>query len=537
MTADSRAFFAADVGTATASVSLIARVERRWRLLGSLAAPAAIGADALAEQLVERLVAIDPDLAREIGLLGTHRREPASVTARTAQPGVAAVVAATTRGVAPLAAAASTAGWRARTVALDASDAVTVTRLIVDPAVDVVVLGAAEPPGGDDRSHLPELATLVGAAVVRRPELTVVFTGTARDHISKFEALAGVQRPGHTLQAPPVTDGDPPGEALRTFLDELRGGADDGRRGMIRSVATLAAVLERRIEVVEVGGGGGLRAVATPNPEARGATIRAAVVPAAALVPDDVPDSVVDGVMGWSTLGVDRLRLRDRLRELRVAPWSEPFGDGAVLRLAAARAALARLVEATPTMAHLPTPDVLLAAGGAWQVAPGSAVGLALADVLRRPGAAALALDHARLLGPLGTMADERERETLLSDLGDDLLAPLGSVIMPGGMRTARTAGRLMVHAAGGTSELELVPGSLELVDLPPGERAIVEFRFRETVTLGTRGRHFAVDVAGGLGGLLVDLRDVPLRLPERHDRRRELLAAWQRALWAGLEA
>ncbi len=62
----------------------------------------------------------------------------------------------------------------------------------------------------------------------------------------------------------------------------------------------------------------------------------------------------------------------------------------------------------------------------------------------------------------------------------------------------------------------------------------MAEFKFRDTVRLGTRGRHFAVDVAGGLGGLLVDLRDVPLRLPDRADRRRDLLSAWQTALWAG---
>jgi hypothetical protein len=29
----------------------------------------------------------------------------------------------------------------------------------------------------------------------------------------------------------------------------------------------------------------------------------------------------------------------------------------------------------------------------------------------------------------------------------------------------------------------------------------------------------------------------VPLRLPDRQDRRRELLAAWQGALWGGSEA
>jgi hypothetical protein len=74
-------------------------------------------------------------------------------------------------------------------------------------------------------------------------------------------------------------------------------------------------------------------------------------------------------------------------------------------------------------------------------------------------------------------------------------------------------------------------------VDLPPGESAVAEFQFRDTVRLGTRGRHFALDVAGGLGGLLVDLRDVPLRLPDRADRRRELLSAWQAALWAGIES
>jgi len=81
------------------------------------------------------------------------------------------------------------------------------------------------------------------------------------------------------------------------------------------------------------------------------------------------------------------------------------------------------------------------------------------------------------------------------------------------------------------------MPGGLELVDLAPGERAVVEVRFRDAVDLGFRVRHAAVEVAGGLGGLLVDLRDVPLRLPDRPERRRELLGAWQAAFWAGMDA
>ena len=60
--------------------------------------------------------------------------------------------------------------------------------------------------------------------------------------------------------------------------------------------------------------------------------------------------------------------------------------------------------------------------------------------------------------------------------------------------------------------QLDLMPGGLALVDLPPGTSAVAEFQFRDTIRLGARGRHFAIDVTGGLGGLVVDLRDVPLQ-------------------------
>jgi hypothetical protein len=165
---------------------------------------------------------------------------------------------------------------------------------------------------------------------------------------------------------------------------------------------------------------------------------------------------------------------------------------------------------------------------------PAPTVTLAIVDVIRRTGASQYALDHGRLLGALGSIPDAGERRLLMNDLADDLLAPLGSVVTPAGLRAGRSAGSLVVHAGGAATELELVPGGLELVDLAPGETAVAEFRFRDTVRLATRGRHFAVDVGGGLAGLLVDLRDVPLRLPDRADRRRDLLSAWQAGLWAG---
>jgi hypothetical protein len=76
------------------------------------------------------------------------------------------------------------------------------------------------------------------------------------------------------------------------------------------------------------------------------------------------------------------------------------------------------------------------------------------------------------------------------------------------------------------------VPGAVQLVDLPPGIGATIELETREGAWLGVKARRIALDVVGGLGGLLVDTRDVPLRLPDRAERRRELLDAWQRPLW-----
>ena len=80
------------------------------------------------------------------------------------------------------------------------------------------------------------------------------------------------------------------------------------------------------------------------------------------------------------------------------------------------------------------------------------------------------------------------------------------------------------------------MPGGLALIDLPPGTSAVAEFKFRESVRLGARGKHFAIDVTGGLGGLVIDMRDVPLKLPDRSDIRGELLESWQTAIVTGRE-
>jgi hypothetical protein len=264
--------------------------------------------------------------------------------------------------------------------------------------------------------------------------------------------------------------------------------------------------------------------------------VEAVEAPDAALFRVNGPGAI-DRVDHWFTQGLDRARLRDRLAELAMAPWSDLEGDGALLRGAALRAALERLLEATMPVLGDGSVDLVIGAGGAWSAVPGPAAAHIIADVIRRPGAMQIAIDHARLLGPIGTIEDDAERDALVADLAEDLLLRLGTVVTPRGLRPNRLAGQLALTTSGGRSEVDLVAGGLTLVDLPPGASGTAELSFRGTPDLGPRGRRFQIPVTGGLAGLLLDLRDIPLRLPDRPDRRRELLGTWEAALWPERDA
>ena len=539
MSRDPRAFVALDLGAATTASALIGRIAGRWRFLGALAAPAGVPEALLVGELIRRAVAADPDLADRVGVSDGAADELSRLTARSVPPAVIAVLAGSDRAVAELRAAIARTGWRATGGSPASHDPRDLTRMVLRPEVEAVLVGAGEPAGADERGSLEDLAALAMAAAVRRPELTVVLAGSMVEHQARFQAAAPQAA---VVVAPGALGGRPPGRALAEVLDRLRARPDDSRAAVGRATLALAEALSRRIEVFEVGFNGGMRAVAEAGRGGEPGHLEAVVSADGALVPPDPDDAAVERVLGWSAASIDRYRLADRLRDLRSSPWADAAGPGSRLRLAAARAALGRLVAATPEFADRPVPDILVAAGGAFAVAPGPAVALALADVVRRPGVSQLAWDHARLLGPLGTIEDPGERGRLVADLADDLLAPLGGLVMPAGLRHGRPVGRLVVDGLGGggteptRDELELVPGTIELVDLPPGARAVARFDFRDPVRLGGRGRHLGVEIAGGLGGVLVDLRDVPMRLPDRQELRRELLDGWQDALWADVE-
>lgn len=532
MTSGPHAFFTIDIGSATVAAALVARVDGRWRLLGAAAAPASVAVDALLGDLAARASAAEPDLLPDAAAWSDWAR----VESRTLPPPRLVLAGPSERAAEPLLRAFTSDGWETTAhVTPERSGALDAARALRDPDLDLVVVAAPEGLGRGERDALADLLALIGATAALRDGLAVLVAGPAAGTIPQ-------------LPSERVTRAHGAGDAAAIAREMVRA-RSDGRDAFVRAIASLAVLLDLRVEGVDVGLDASTRVLAGPDGVQR-RLIRAdaALVPPIAL--DDL--AVLDRIMRWSPVADDAYVVRDRLRNLRLAPWRDAAGDGARLRLAAARAALAHLDAAWREEARegrggagrsgrrrsdgmLATPDLLVASGGAFATAPGPAVALALTDTLRRPGAVAMALDHARILAPLGTLDDESDRRRQLADLLDDLLLPLGSAIVVPGLRPARK-GNLRVTVEGSTTTLPLAPSAVQVVDLPPGLAATAELDAPDDLFVGTRARRVAFAVAGGIGGLLVDTREIPLRLPERPERRREHLDAWQRPLWTNAD-
>lgn len=528
-----------DAGAATTAVAILGRPGLRWRLLGSLAAPSGVAEDELLRILATRIRSADPELATEIGLAPDDQDDLPRLASRSTPPRTIAVLGASRRSVALLEAAVARTPWRALAASTETHDPREMTELALRADVSAVLVAAGDPPGPDERSALDDLAGLVASAARRRPEIQVILGGPIRARRSWTEGLASdvAGDPARFVDAPAIGGRKRADEGIRSVLDGLLRNPGDSRVALAASTAALADLLGRRIEVLEVGHDAGARVMATPGAAGDDPALTAVVTARGALVPPDLDDALVDQVLAWTTGSLDRHRMSDRLRDLRGAPWSDAAADGTRLRLSAARAALTRIAAVTPEISVLPAPDLTIIAGGCFAAAPAAAVALTALDAIRRTGASQLALDPARLLGPIGTIEDPLERRALLADVAGDLLVPLGSAVLAAGAGPRRddaVIGRLTLDRGGALTSHPLAGGELAFIDLPPGERAEAAFEFKSPARLGRRTRRGHVAVSGGLAGLIVDLRDVPLRLPERRDRRRALLIGWSALAWPG---
>jgi hypothetical protein len=309
----------------------------------------------------------------------------------------------------------------------------------------------------------------------------------------------------------------------------------DARAGLRASIASLAVLLGSRVDGVEIGISAASRTIAAAEGEQRHA-----VIAGAGSLPRQVleDDEAAEAVLRWCSLGGDPAMRLDRLRDLVLDPWSQLDRDGLLMRLGALRASLERMQVAWDGGVDGRTEhsaEVLVLSGGVFGMLPPAAAAIAVADGLRHPGAFTILHDHARVLAPLGALPVEGDRRRLLADLMDDILLPIGSALLTGaGATEEQASGSLSVFSALGEEEVPLGAGSLRMVDLPPGIVARLEVDPGQGSVLGVEGRRFQLEVSGGLGGLLIDTRPIPLDLPPAGEQRRARLEAWEAPAWMG---
>lgn len=562
MTAEPLSFFTIDRGTASTSAALIAPYGGRFRLLAAATAPREVDPEAVLEDLVTRVRSMEPRvLPGADGWASWARLEVA-----THPPLQVICGAGTERRADELVRAFRGAGWEVAGRAVgDRADPMVITEAALGAPVRAIALASGDPASIEERQGLAAVAAVLGAAASRRPGLGIILAGGASAWAHAFSSERIVTAP-----APRPDEGTSPTGLRQRCLalaaqwapGEATSGVPDGRRAFGDGVVTLSSLLDRTVDAVDVGHSAGARTFATPEGRVEHLVHADAALVHRRAISDD---GEADAIIRWCALRADPFALRDRVRDLRLAPWRDASQEGARLRLAALRSALIRLAGAwaaargeRSSAAHrkgtgssaahllqrgrprsgaaLPEPtlrsDLLVASGGGFAAVPPPVAALALLDGFRRPGALHMLWDHARVLAPIGSLPSESDRRRLYADLLDDAFLPIASALVVGEVR-ARHQPTLRVVTPLETTEALLSPGALRVFDLPPGLVARAEVQAREPVSVGVRGRHIAMDLTGGIGGLLVDTREHPLRLPDQAEGRRALLESWEGRLWS----
>ena len=538
MTQDTSAFFTLDRGTVSTAAALIAPVAGRYRMLAAATAPAALAPESILEDLAWRVARTDASVAGSM----EGWREWSRLEVHTVAAPRGVLVAASMQTGEQLERAFIGAGWAIVARFFGPSpDLLALGDACLDQHVDALVMGGRD---GVDEAELEtahRLWSRIGSLARFRDDIAVIACGPFA------ERPAGL--PDTRLFSLPAPDAVPftAESLLRTAARQVgvhllgRGALSsaDGRAALRTSVASLAAMLGNRVDGIEIG----ITAASRTLAGAEGQSSHAVVAAAGLLPPELLEDEALgDSILRWSTLPGDPAARLDVLRELALNPWSRIDDEGTHLRLAALRAALERLAT-TWADARDGEPDgaeVYVLSGGAFAAVPPAASALAIVDGIRRPGAVSILHDHAGILAPLGALPVEGDRRRLLADLMDDCLLPLGSAVLtgPNGKegRKVTDPGSMHISSALGEEQLRLEPGLLRLVDLPPGIAARLEIDPGEGAILGVEGRRLVLEVRGGLGGLLVDTRGIPLELPSGGEQRRALLADWEAPAWVGSE-
>ncbi len=177
----------------------------------------------------------------------------------------------------------------------------------------------------------------------------------------------------------------------------------------------------------------------------------------------------------------------------------------------------------------MPLVEPIIASGGVLVHAPRlSQAVLMLLDAIEPVGITTIVLDEHGIASNLGAVAVTQPLAAVQA-LDAGAFQTLGTVVAPvGRARPGEQIMRVKISFdQGGELEIEVKAGSMEMVPLRVGEKATLELRPRRGISVGRVSG--AVQVNGGVVGLIIDARGRPLRLPSDLEACHQLAQQW---LW-----
>jgi hypothetical protein len=131
----------------------------------------------------------------------------------------------------------------------------------------------------------------------------------------------------------------------------------------------------------------------------------------------------------------------------------------------------------------------------------------------------------------MGLLAAQNPR-LVVQVLNGGVLEDIGWVIAPiGRAQEGDTILNVRLDSeTSGTIQIEVAYGTLEVLPLAPGQKAVLNLEPQRRFDVGAGpGRSRKVTVYGGTVGLIIDARGRPIRLPEDQKIRRAQIRQW---LW-----
>jgi hypothetical protein len=522
-----------DVGSAWTKAAIVGRDRGRWRIAATVAQPTVWGDEELVSSLAARLAPFaDSRIAGRLAeLIAEAPRITCHTPRRAGRLGLVAVSSELSGAAARR--AADSAGWIVVETASTDDGRSLADRLTTLQAVEVDAWLVA---GGFDGGRADQALEMAGLVAAARGSSQVPVIWAGSDALGpEVEALfepGAVRRVNNPRPSAEVEDPAP----LRHLLEELLRQTvepGDARRlapvAFRRAIAELARSNHRRVLGVDLGAQYLTWARADASGAAEGRVFASGGLGSRQLVSGGGPARLVRSM--W--LAVDELAVADALQNARARPASLPqTEDELIIAQAAARQLLAQSSAGEGAVEGI---DLVIGAGRTLAAAPRPSQAMQmLLDGIRPLGVTAFALDAAGALAPLGGLDDEEIGEGIGS-LRDDLLAPLGSAVVVRGVRPGQPAMRVTVRRTGwpDLGPLEVRGGQLTTLPLGRGQQAELEIELEPGVTLGgpRRARRARASVHGGVVGLVLDARGIPLGLPRRSDDRRAMLASWRETL------